>query len=99
MVVVHDTVVEMTTVHVRTNERGDTMRESVVTDRYRGHEAAGVRVQDSREMVKTDTVYVETLRQAQGDRARASPVVQVLRWMFWIILALIGLVIVYKVKT
>ena len=34
----------------------------------------------------------------EGDRARASPVVSALKWIFWIIIAIGGLVIIFKVS-
>lgn len=100
----HDTIMEVTTIHVRTNEAGDTVFRSVVMDRLRGRTRNAIAVQKTKTEVvrdtviieKRDSVNVETLRQAQGDRARASPVVSALKWVFWIIIALAGFVIVIK---
>lgn len=36
---VHDTLREVTTITVDRNDRGDTLRQSIVTDRYRGRDA------------------------------------------------------------
>lgn len=100
----HDTIMEVTTIHVRTNEAGDTVFRSVVMDRLRGRTRNAIAVQKTKTEVvrdtviieKRDSVNVETFRQAQGDRVRASPVVQTLKWVFWIIIALTGFVIVIK---
>ena len=100
-VVVMDTVKEVTTITVDLNEAGDTVRVSTVTDRLRGRSRDAIAVQKTKTEVRVDTVIiekrdsviVETLRQAQGDKARASPVVQTLKWVFWIIIALTGFVI------
>lgn len=106
-VVVMDTVKEVTTVTVQTNEAGDTIRMATVTDRLRSRGRDAIAVQRTKTEIVRDTVYVErrdsvdvkeTLRQAQGDRARASPVVLTLKWVFWIIIGLIGLVIVVKIR-
>lgn len=100
----HDTIMEVTTIHVRTNEAGDTVFRSVVMDRLRGRTRNAIAMQKTKTEVvrdtviieKRDSVNVETFRQAQGDRARASPVVSALKWVFWIIIALAGFVIVIK---
>ena len=53
-------------------------------------------VRDTVYIEKTDSVFVqETLRQAQGDNA--SPVTSALKWIFWILIGLIGLTITVKV--
>ena len=43
MVAVHDTIVETTTITIRENEQGDTVRMSVVTDRDRSRSMYDVR--------------------------------------------------------
>ena len=106
VVIEHDTIMEVTTIHVRTNEAGDTLFQSVVTDRERGRSRDAIAVQKTKVEVvrdtvvveKRDSVNVETFRQAQGDRARASPVVSALKWIFWIIIGLIVLMIVVRIR-
>ena len=104
-VVVMDTVKEVTTITVDRNEIGDTLRVSTVTDRLRARNRDAIAVQKTKVEVvrdtviveKRDSVNVEIFRQAQGDRARASPVVSALKWIFWIIIGLIGLVITIRI--
>ena len=57
-IVVHDTLTIIKMITVRENEHGDTLRVTTVTDRDRIRDAKRFWVQDSRVMVKTDTVYV-----------------------------------------
>ena len=97
VVAVHDTLMITKTITIRENERGDTVRLSVVTDRDRVRERAQLKDKSEKLMVKTDTVYVERRdsvvvdkEQVTGDSSRASPVVSVLRWVFWIIVGLIA---------
>ncbi len=104
MVAVHDTIVETTTIVVRENEAGDTLRLSRVTERDRVRDRAQVKDREERVVVRTDTVLVEKrdsvlIQKAQGPGARDSPVTTALKWVFWIIVALIALTIVFKIKT
>lgn len=106
MVVVCDSITETTTITIRENEAGDTIKVVQVTDRERVRNRDAVAVQKTKTEVRIDTVYiehrdsvfVETPRQARGDKARASPVISALRWVFWIIVAVIGLITVIKVS-
>ena len=100
-----DTVREVTTVTIQLGAMGDTVFRSVVTDRERGWSRDAIAVQKTKTEIVRDTVIIEkrdsvdvkeTLRQAQGDKARASPVVSALKWIFWIIIALTGMIIVIK---
>ena len=104
MVAVHDTIVETTTIVVRENEAGDTLRLSRVTERDRVRDRAQVKDREERVVVRTDTVFVEKrdsvlIQKAQGPGARDSPVTTVLKWVFWIVIALIGLGIVLRIRT
>lgn len=107
MVAVHDTIMETTTITIRENEAGDTIRMSRIIERDRIRDRAQVRNTDVEVKLVRDTVYVErkdsvkveeTLRQAQGDSSRGSPVVSSLKWIFAIIVAVIALIIVIKVS-
>ena len=108
IVEVHDTLREVTTIHIQTNETGDTVRMSTVTDRDRSRLMADVRSMKEETRVIRDTVYVEKRDsvmvqgpgfKVNGEKARASPVVSALKWVFWIIIGLIGLVIVMKIRS
>ena len=106
MVAVCDSITETTTITIRENEAGDTIKVVQVTERDRVRDRSAIRDVREKVEVRIDTVYiehrdsvfVETPRQARGDKARASPVVSALRWVFWIIVAVIGLITVIKVS-
>ncbi len=93
----HDTVMEVTTIHVRTNEAGDTVFRSVVTDRTRARDRDRIAKQMTKTVVKTDTVYVErrdsvvTNGKYGGGQSGGTALHSTLKWIFWIILALIAL--------
>ena len=104
MVAVHDTIVETTTITIRENEAGDTLRLSRVTERDRVRDRAQVKDREERVVVRTDTVLVEKrdsvlIQKAQGPGARDSPFTMALKWVFWIVIALIGLGIVLRIRT
>ena len=97
VVAVHDTIMEVTTIHIQTNDAGDTLKVAQVTERDRVRDRTGFKVQDSRVVVKTDTVYIEK-RDSVEIRSRpletpkkASSLVAILKWLFAIVVALIGL--------
>lgn len=101
MVAVHDTILETTTIIIRENEAGDTLRLSRVMERDRIRDRAQVKEKENRMKMERDTVYVElcdstsvstTVGSSTG--ARASPVTSGLRWVFWIIVSLIVLVLI-----
>ena len=107
VVELRDTLKEVTTVTVDRNDAGDTLRVTTVTDRTRASVRDRVRDVEVKIVEKTDTVYVERRDSSlqvtayclqEGDRARASPVVSALKWIFWIIIAIGGLVIIFKVS-
>ena len=96
-----DSVVERTTVTVDRKENGDTVRVCIVTDRERVSDRSRNDRAMYRTMVKTDTVYVEKrdsvlIKNEKG--ARASPLLMNLRWIFWIVIALIGLIVVLRFR-
>lgn len=100
VVAIRDTVREVTTIHIQTNEAGDTVRMSTVTDRDRSRLMANVRSKKEETRVIRDTVYVEKRDSSfvkntnfTNDTNRASPFVSSLKWIFWIIIALAGLII------
>ena len=115
MVSVHDTIREVTTITVQTNETGDTVRVVQITDRDRARARETVRDKEERLVVRTDTVYIEkrdsSLRvsslgayglQEDGTSTvsgKLSAVSKVLKWIFWILIGLIGLIVTVKVCT
>ena len=103
MVAVHDTLTITKTITIRENEHGDTIRMNTVMDRERIRDRAAVKDKEEKVVVKTDTVYIEhrdsvfveiphQVRNEGG--VRASPVVSSLKWIFWIIVAIGGLIII-----
>lgn len=106
-VAVQDSVVEVTTITIDRNEQGDTLKQSVVTDRLRTRNRDRVKDVEVRTVVKTDTVYIErrdsvrvssSTIQDSGSKKRTSPVVSALKWVFWIIVAIGVLMIGWKVS-
>jgi hypothetical protein len=106
-VAVQDSVVEVTTITIDRNEQGDTLKQSVVTDRLRTRNRDRVKDVEVRTVVKTDTVYIErrdsvrvssSTIQDSGSAKRTSPVVSALKWVFWIIVAIGALMIGWKVS-
>ena len=106
MVAVHDTLREVTVVTVDRNEVGDTLRVAQVTERDRVRDRAAVAEVKEKIVVRTDTVYVERrdsslqvkacgLREAGAGRSNS--VVMGLKWVFWIIVAVIGLVVTVRI--
>ena len=109
MVAERDSVVETTIIHVQTNEAGDTLRVAQVTERERVRDRAQVVNKEVEVRVVRDTVYIEHrdttsvkeiagLARNEGTGSRASPWVSALKWIFWIIIAIGGLIIVIKVS-
>ena len=104
VVEVHDTIMETTTITVDRNEIGDTLKVAQVTERDRVRDRTGFKVQDSRVMVKSDTVYIEK-RDSVEIRSRpletptkASSLVTGLRWVFGILVLVIILVLILKFR-
>ena len=142
VVAVHDTLREVTTIIIQQNEAGDTVKQSVVTDRYRGRNAEAAKVDfplravelnlhDERLTVQRDTVYIEKrdsvfvqntdltnptnttkgsglselfLCHDSGKPKRAWSLRSLLhrfratlKWIFWILIGLIGLIVTAKV--
>lgn len=99
---VHDTLTITKTITIRENERGDTVRMSVVTDRERSKaEVRGLRaevrsqkdeVRGLRDEVRSQKDEVRGLG-VEGAATRTSLVVSALKWVFWIIIAIITLTI------
>lgn len=105
MVAVHDTLREVTTITIQQNEAGDTVKQSIVTDRYRGRNTEGLKVHDERLTVQRDTIYVEKrdtvmvqkFQGFQGSSEKKPGLLTYVKWIFAIIVALIGLIITVRV--
>lgn len=97
MVAVHDTVMEVTTITVREAANGDTLRVSTVTDRVRGRSRDAIATQRTKTEVRVDTVYIEKRDSIEirsrpsGPLKKGSNLVAILKWLFAIVVALIGL--------
>lgn len=114
VVTILDTVKEVTTITVRESETGDTLRVTTVTDRTRASTRDRVHDVQEKLIVKTDTVFVEkqqsevteiTSQPSIGSgtaRNEASPgdtFARILKWLFWLTLAVIILIIIFKIIT
>ena len=83
----------------------DTVFKSVVTDRTRARERDRSQLKDERLVVRTDTVYVAVKDSVQVQKFNGSRVqgdkppafVSVLKWIFFIIVGLVALIITIKV--
>ena len=113
MVAVHDTIREVTTITYilrqaqEPDEPEDTVKVTTITERDRVRDRTGFKVHDSRVTIKRDTVYVEKRDsvmvqgsgfKVNGEKARASLVVQGLKWIFWIVIALTVLIGIVKFR-
>ena len=108
MVAVHDTIREVTTITVQTNDAGDTVKVVQITDRDRARNREAVRDKEERLVVKTDTVYVEKRDSTSVSSFRfqdsggslnphPSSLHLTLKWIFWILIGLIGLIVTVKI--
>lgn len=105
MVAVHDTVMVTKTITITKNVDGDTTFTSVVMERDRVRDRAQVKEKEERVVVKTDTVFIEKRDSVEvrnhsptSGAGSSGGFVASLRWVFWIIIGLIGLVICLKFK-
>lgn len=103
---VYDTITITKTITVDRNETGDTLRLTQVTDRYRGHDALKLRDKSEKIKVVHDTVYVEkrdsvdvkeSRMAGSGNQGGKTALHGTLKWIFYIILGLIALVITVRV--
>lgn len=96
MVAVHDTIMETVTITVDRNEAGDTVFTSVVTERDRIRNRDRVRDNHEKTVIRNDTVFIKRRDSVQtteshGSSAWASPVGRSLRWVCFVIVALVVL--------
>lgn len=105
VVAVHDTLREVTTITVQLGQAGDTVKVAQVTERDRFRDRAALRDKEEKLIVRTDTVYVAVKDSVQVQKFNCSTVqgdkppafVSVLKWIFFIIVGLVALVIMVKV--
>lgn len=94
---VHDTVMEVTTITIRENEQGDTIRVSTVTDRLRVKEREAFAKKEMKTEVVRDTVFIakkDSIEIRSPTNNRQSALQDTLKWIFWIIIGLIGLTVI-----
>ena len=104
VVEVFDTLCEVTTIIIRENENGDTMKWVQVTERTRVSDRAAVRDNSAKTVIRTDTVFVvrrdsvvEGSRlTGRGSGGGGLAVVSALRWVFGILVVVLVLVVVWK---
>ena len=104
VVAVHDTMMETKTITITKNVDGDTLRLTQITDRTRASAMSDVRSKKEDVRVRVDTVYVEKrdssyVQNTNGTNdtnSRASLFVSSLKWIFFIIVSLIVLIVVIK---
>ena len=110
MVVVLDTVKEVSTVTIRESESGDTLRITTVTDRTRASLRDRYHDVQEKVLVKTDTVYIQ--KESDKQFVAAGPNVEIdkdgnvtkhvnrtaqtLKWVFFATFAIAVLLVVLK---
>lgn len=106
-VAVHDTLQEVTTITIQTNDRGDTLKVTQITDRSRLRERSDIRNRSSDVRVRIDTVYIERRDSSYAEKnivagsenksTWGGSFRSTLKWIFAILCAIIGLIITVKV--
>ena len=110
MVVVFDTVREVTTITICENEQGDTLRATTITDRSRASSRDHYHDVKEKVLVRTDTVYIEKEIDKQVAVAgpnveideqgnvtrRVNRISQTLKWVFFATFAIAVLLVVLK---
>ena len=100
-----------TTKTITVSEVGDTLRQDIVTDRLRSRTRDKAKDVEVRIVEKTDTVYVEkqadktvavagpgTLIDADGNISHQPSYITLLKWVFFVLLAVIVLTLLIRVK-
>lgn len=108
---VQDSVTITKTITITISEVGDTLRQDIVTDRLRSRTRDKARDVEVRIVEKTDTVYVEkqadktvavavpgTLIDADGNISHQPSHITLLKWLFFVLLAVIVLTLLIRVK-
>ncbi len=106
LVIVMDTVKEITTITVRESEQGDTLRITTVTDRTRASSRDRFHDIQEKVIIHTDTVYIQKdslqftaygLSPPEQSPAKKSPFVATLKWIFFILAALVALIVALRI--
>ena len=99
-----DTLKEVTTITVQLNEIGDTVKVSTITDRTRASSRDRVRDVGIKVVERTDTVYIEKRDSIYVQNTgltnptnKKNTFVSSLKWIFWILIGLIGLIVTARV--
>lgn len=106
-----DTVREVTTITIRENEQGDTIKMVQITDRERVRSRDRAALQEKKVEVRVDTVYIDN--EVEKTVAAAGPGVEIdkegnvtktvnrlaqtLKWIFLVIVAVVVLIVVVKI--
>jgi flagellar basal body rod protein FlgF len=105
VVELRDTLVETTTITIDRNEVGDTLKVVQVTDRTRARNRDGIAKQETKTIIKTDTVYVERRdsvavksRNYESTETRKSNFVTSLKWMLAIAFLLLTSVVLARAR-
>lgn len=99
-----DSVTITKTVTITVSEAGDTLKQDIFTDRLCIRDRAQLKVKSEKVKVVRDTVYInessefrverlEPVERVQSSKSSMGSIVQGLRWVFWIIVAIGGLII------
>lgn len=103
VVAVHDTLREVTTITIRQDPQGDTLKLVQVTDRTRASRREGYRDREEKIVMKTDTVYVEKTDTVTVNskpttvNTKRSTVNPTLKWLFAILCAAIVLTLTIRI--
>ena len=106
-VAVHDTLQEVTTITIQTNDRGDTLKVTQITDRNRIRAMSDIRSKKKEVKVRIDTVYIERRDSSYAEKnivagsedkgTWGGSFRSTLKWIFAILCAIIVLIITVKV--
>ena len=106
VVTVFDTITITKTITIRESESGDTVRVSTVTERDHVRDRSQLKVKSEKLKVETDTVYVERdsvvvrntncTNPTNGSKSSRGSIVQGLKWFFFILLAVIALILLIR---
>ena len=104
---VHDTLQEVTTITIQTNDRGDTLKITQITDRNHIRAMSDIRSKKEEVKVRIDTVYIERRDSSYAEKnivagsedkgTWGGSFRSTLKWIFAVICAIIGLIITVKV--
>lgn len=105
VVELRDTLVETTTITIDRNEVGDTLKVVQVTDRERVRSRTDVRSKKEEVRVVRDTVYVAVRDStdvrnygATESQSGGTALNRALKWIFWIVVAVIVLIGIVKFR-